>query len=148
MATLADQLEQMRSGLPSPEDSGGSRLTEQLEQMRIRMNDVARREHEMAAELDAAVRSMDEQLLHKVRSIAAAHEARRTTILNELQLLAAQLNGFPQQDRHRVPISAASQSLLPSEHVSQNERLLEPHNRDRTMSDALSRYVNRQRLSH
>src|SRR6476659_9369149 len=56
MATLADQLEQMRSGLPSSEDSGGSRLTEQLEQMRIRMNDVARREHEMAAELDAAVR--------------------------------------------------------------------------------------------
>ena len=148
MATLADQLEQMRSGLPSSEDSGGSRLTEQLEQMRIRMNDVARREHEMAAELDAAVRSMDEQLLHKVRSIAAEHETRRATILNELQLLAAQLNGFPQQDRHRVPISAAPQSLLSSKHVGQNERLLEPHNRDRTMSDALSRYVSQQRLSH
>ena len=148
MATLADQLEQMRSAIPSSQDSGGSRLTEQLEQMRVRMNDVARREHEMAAELDAAVRSMDEQLLHKVRSIAAAHEARRTTILNELQMLAAQLNGFPQQDRHRVPISAAPQSLLSSQHVGQNERLLEPHNRERTMSDALSRYVSQQRLSH
>ena len=147
MATLADQLEQMRSAIPSSQESGGSRLTEQLEQMRIRMNDVARREHEMAAELDAAVRSMDEQLLHKVRSIAAEHDARRATILNELQMLAAHLNGFPQQDRHRVPISAAPQSLL-STNVGQNERLLEPHNRDRTMSDALSRYVSQQRLSH
>ena len=148
MATLADQLERMRSDLPSSQDNGGSQLTEQLEQMRVRMNDVARREHEMAAELDAAVRSMDEQLLHKVRSITAAHEARRTTILNELQMLAAQLNGFPQQDRHRVPIGATPQSLLSSEHVAQNERLLEPHNRERTMSDALSRYVNHQRFSH
>ena len=148
MASLADQLEQMRSDLPSSQDSGGSQLTEQLEQMRVRMNDVARREHEMAAELDAAVRSMDEQLLHKVRSIAAAHEARRTTILSELQMLAAQLDGFPQQDRHRVPRSAAPQSLLSSQHVGQNERLLEQHNKERTMSDALSRYVSQQRLSH
>jgi hypothetical protein len=148
MATLADQLEQMRSGLPSSEDSGGSRLTEQLEQMRVCMNDVARREHEMAAELDTAVRSMDEQLLHKVRSIAAEHEARRTTILNELQMLAVQLSGFSQQDRHRVAIGAAPQSLLSSQHVVQNEPLLEAHNRERTMSDALSRYVSHQRLSH
>ena len=123
-------------------------LADQLEQMRIRMNDVARREHEMAAELDAAVRSMDEQLLHKVRSITAAHEARRATILNELQMLATQLNGFPQQDRHRIPISAAPQSLLSAQHVGQNERLLEQHNKERTMSDALSRYVSQQRLSH
>jgi hypothetical protein len=27
---------------------------------------------------------------------------RRATILNELQTLAAHLDGFPQQDRHRV----------------------------------------------
>jgi hypothetical protein len=148
MASLADQLEQMRSAVPSSQDGGGPRLIEQLEQMRVRMNDVARREHEMAAELDAAVRSMDEQLLRNVRSIAAAHEARRATILNELQMLATQLNSFPQRDRHRVPISAAPQSLLSSEHVAQNERLLEPHNRERTMSDALSQYVSQQRLTH
>ena len=151
MSNLADQLEQIRTSIGRVETSHEASpddLTVQLEQMRIRMNDVARREHEMAAELDAAVRGMDEQLLHKVRSIAAEHETRRATILNELQLLAAQLNGFPQQDRHRVPISAVPQSLLSSKQVGQNERLLEPHNRERTMSDALSRYVSQQRLSH
>jgi len=117
-ATLADQLEQLRSALPSSQESGSSGLTEQLEQMRIRMNDMARREHEMAAELDAAVRRMDEQLLHEVRSIAAAHQARRANILNELQMFAAELKGLP------------------------------PHDRERTISDALSRHVSRQRLSH
>lgn len=148
MATLADQLEQMWGSLPSSQESGTSLLTQQLEQMRIRMNDMARREHEMAAELDAAVRSMDEQLLQEVRSIAASHEARRATILNELQVLAAELHGMPRPDRHRVPVGAAPQSLLSSKHGGQGQRLLEPHDRERTIADALSRQAGQRRSSH
>jgi len=143
MATLADQLEQMRSGLPSSQDGGESRLTEQLEQMRVRMNEVARREHEMAAELNAAVRSMDEQLLHEVRSITAAHEARRATILNELQMLAARLDGLPKHVRQRASIGAAPQGLLPLQGVSARQRPLEQHDTEQAIRDALGRRVGR-----
>jgi hypothetical protein len=74
MSNLADQLAQMRSSSHEVRATG---LTEQLEQMRIRMNDAARRESDLAAELNAAIRRMDDQLLHEVRSMAAEHEARR-----------------------------------------------------------------------
>ena len=98
MSNLADQLAQMRSSSPEGRATG---LTEQLEQMRIRMNDAARRESDLAAELNAAIRRMDDQLLHEVRSIAAEHEARRANILNELELFATRLNELPHHHRQR-----------------------------------------------
>src|ERR1700694_412500 len=102
MPNFADQLEQMRAradGIPSSQEAITDGLTAQLEQMRIRMNEVAKRESYLAAELNAAIRRMDDQLLHEVRSMAAEHEARRANILHELQAFAAQLDGLP--DRHR-----------------------------------------------
>ena len=96
MSNLADQLERMRT---SSQQSGAAGVTEQLEQMRIRMNDVAKHESNLAAELNAAIRRMDDQLLHEVRSMAAEHEARRANILNELELLAAQMNHLPHLPR-------------------------------------------------
>jgi hypothetical protein len=80
MSNLVDQLEKMRSQIngvaPTEASPASTPLTEQLDHMRIRMNELARRESQMVSELNASIRRMDNQLLHEVRSIAAEHETR------------------------------------------------------------------------
>jgi hypothetical protein len=146
MSKFADQLEQMRGALTSPHDGRGSQLAQQIEHMRVRMLEVARREHEMAAELEAVVRKMDEQLLQDVRSIAAAHEARRADILDELQMLATRLRDLPSPDRARPKIEASAPRLAPA-HAERDQRLLGRHH-EGTIDEALSRFVGQQRRSH
>lgn len=66
-------------------------LTEQIEAMRLRMNQLATEEHGLVRTLGDALTSADQRLLEEVRSIAAAHEARRGAILRELEALAARM---------------------------------------------------------
>ena len=145
MPTLADQLEQMRT---TSHENRESRLTEQLEQMRIRMNEVAKRESELAAELDAAVRRMDDQLLHDVRSMAAEHEARRANILNELELFAAQLNDLPHRSRQRPGVVAGARGLLPNMTTGQTCPPPEQADKQRKIEDALNLYLTPQGVAH
>jgi hypothetical protein len=145
MPTLADQLERMRT---TSYESTESRLTEQLEQMRIRMNEVAKRESELAAELDAAVRRMDDQLLHDVRSMAAEHEARRANILNELELFAAQLNNLPHRSRQRPEVVAGARGMLPNMTTDQACPPATQDDKQRKIEDALNRYLTQQGVTH
>ena len=132
MSNLADQLAHMRS---SSHEVGTTGLTEQLEQMRIRMNDAARRESDLAAELNAAIRRMDDQLLHEVRSMAAEHEARRANILNEL----------PHQPRQRQALGGGPRGLLPSAPpMPQHRPALEQTERQQTIEEMLTRHLSRQ----
>jgi hypothetical protein len=70
-------------------------LVQQLEHMRLRMNQLAQQEANLVAELGDALRASDHQLLQGVRTVTAEHEARRAAILGELQMLAARLNALP-----------------------------------------------------
>ena len=142
MSNLADQLAQMRSSSHEVRATG---LTEQLEQMRIRMNDAARRESDLAAELNAAIRRMDDQLLHEVRSMAAEHEARRANILNELQVFAARLNELPHHPRQRQALGPGARVLLPSTPpMPQHRPALEQTERQQTIEEMLTRHLSRQ----
>jgi hypothetical protein len=76
-------------------------LDGQVNQMRARVNELAQVEGRMVSDLSSALRHLDELLLHEVRSIAAEHESRRANVLNELQLLATQLNGAYPPASHR-----------------------------------------------
>jgi hypothetical protein len=70
-------------------------LIEQIEAMRIRMNELATEEHRLVGTLRDALAGADQRLLEDVRGVAAAHEARRGEILQELQMLAARLFVLP-----------------------------------------------------
>jgi hypothetical protein len=66
-------------------------LIQQIEEMRIRMNDLATKEQGLVRALGDALARADQTLLQDVRSVAAEHEVRRGAILNELQMLAARM---------------------------------------------------------
>jgi hypothetical protein len=70
-------------------------LIQQIEEMRIRMNDLATKEQGLVRALADALARADQTLLQDVRSVAADHEVRRGAILNELQSLAARMGALP-----------------------------------------------------
>ncbi len=152
MSNLVDQLEKMRTHIngvaPSEASQASTPLTEQLDQMRIRMNEVARRESQLVSELNASIRRMDNQLLHEVRSIASEHETRRANILNELQLLAIRLNGFPYQDRQGAAVGDAGRTLLSRGTAAAGQPLLEQDDQQRRIREALTNHLGRQSASH
>jgi hypothetical protein len=70
-------------------------LVEQIEEMRVRMNQLARREQELVKALGQALNRADTKLLQEVRNVALEHELRREGILLELQSLAARMGALP-----------------------------------------------------
>jgi hypothetical protein len=74
-------------------------LVEQIEEMRIHMHDVSRREQHLVNALGLALKRTDEKLLEAVRSVAVEHELRREGIMNELHALAARMGSLPVSQR-------------------------------------------------
>ena len=72
-----------------------NKLNLEIEDMRRRLEENGRNEQSLVKALNEALSDTDSKLLNEVRSVTAQHEARRTAILNELQLLAARLCTFP-----------------------------------------------------
>ena len=70
-------------------------LVEQIEEMRIHMHDVSRREQHLLNAFGLALKRTDEKLLEAVRSVAVEHELRREGIMNELHALAARMGTLP-----------------------------------------------------
>src|SRR5215510_2269787 len=70
-------------------------LVEQIEEMRVRMNQLARREQDLVRALGQALNRADQKLLQDVRNVALEHEMRREGILRELQALAASMGALP-----------------------------------------------------
>ena len=144
MSSLADQFNQMRSPAsetPSSPEASVDGLTAQLEQMRIRMNELAKHESYRAAELNAAVQRMDDQLLHEIRSMAAEHQARRANILNELEAFAAQLNALPDRHQQRPSLGGGARGLLTSSPHGPPRLSLEQDDTQRTIRNG--RYATR-----
>jgi hypothetical protein len=70
-------------------------LVEQIEEMRVRMNQLARREQELVRALGQALNRADTKLLQDVRNVSLEHELRREGILRELQSLATRMGALP-----------------------------------------------------
>ena len=64
-------------------------LLQQIEEMRAHVKDLANYERRLVKELGDELKRADVELLHAIRNVAAEHDVRRSTILTELQLLAA-----------------------------------------------------------
>ena len=84
-------------------------LIQQIEEMRLRMNELTTGEQGLVRALGDALSRADEKLLQDVRSVAAEHEARRGAILNELQSLAARMGALP---RPQKPVAALTEAPL------------------------------------
>ena len=78
-------------------------LVEQIEEMRIHMHEVSRREQHLVNALGLALKRTDAKLLEAVRSVAVEQEFRRGGIMQELHALAARIGTFPAS---RVPAVA------------------------------------------
>ena len=85
-------------------------LIQQIEEMRIRMNELAAKEQGLVRVLGDALARADKALLQDVRSIAAEHEVRRGAILNELQMLAARMCAL---HKPREPFAAIEEAPPP-----------------------------------
>ena len=85
-------------------------LIQQIEEMRIRMNDLATKEQGLVRALGDALARADQTLLQDVRSVAAEHEVRRGAILNELQMLAARMCAL---HKPREPFAAIEEAPPP-----------------------------------
>jgi hypothetical protein len=72
--------------------------------LRQRLSQTAAGEHTLVKDLSDSLHALDQQLLHAVRQVAAEHQIRRGTILNELQSLADSIGMFqsPNGVTHRV----------------------------------------------
>ena len=84
-------------------------LIEQIEEMRVRMNELAAGEQDLVRALGDALSRADQKLLQDVRGVAEEHEARRSVILKELQGLAARMGALP---RPRRPFAALEEVPL------------------------------------
>lgn len=92
-------------------------LVEQIEEMRVRMNQLARREQELVRALGQALNRADQKLMQDVRNVALEHEVRREGILRELQSLAQRMGALPMP---RAPYSLENAPLdLPNYETAQ-----------------------------
>jgi len=146
MSTLVDQLEEMRArinALPlTPNNSPPAVLGSQVNQMRTRVNELAKVEGQMVSDLSSALRHLDDLLLHEVRSIAAQHESRRANVLNELQSLATQLNGsYPPASRHGRPGAMPATLLEDGQTAGSERQYILNQDRQQRLRDALIRQL-------
>ncbi|HRN88528.1 hypothetical protein [Hyphomicrobium sp.] len=78
-------------------------LSEKLAEMHRRIAEDAQEEQALVRALNAALNHVDEKLLAEIRHVTVQHEARRSAIMNELQLLATRLCAFPAPPADRRP---------------------------------------------
>jgi hypothetical protein len=95
-----------------------STLVQQIEQMRSRMEEIAKSDGRLVAALAEALKRADEKLLNDVVELAEEHEARRSSILEELQALACRLGAFPRQidqlpSEERAPRELEAHQAIP-----------------------------------
>lgn len=83
-------------------------LIEQIEEMRVRMNELATGEQDLVRALGEALNRADQKLLQDVRVVAQEHEARRGVILKELQGLAQRMGALP---RPRAPFAVLEEPV-------------------------------------
>ena len=127
-----------------------TKLLQHIEEMRVRLSEIAGDEQTLVQALGDALSRLDQQLLHDVRSIATEHEIRREEILGELQGLAIGIGMFqppargPAGDRgdrvpprHRLPAAHRAGRLAPGDEQHRERHRLSrerPHQRPRALA--------------
>ena len=74
-------------------------LLQQIEEMRVHVKDLASYEQRLVKALGDELNRADEELLHSIRNVAVEHDVRRSSILTELQLLAANVGLLPSSSK-------------------------------------------------
>jgi len=146
MSTLVEQLEAMRARINAmpviPSNRSPTVLGSQVRQMRTRVTELAKLEGQLVSDLSSTLRHLDDSLLHEVRSIAAEHEARRASVINELQLLAAQLDGsLPSTSRIGSPDDGAGTFLQGGKTAGPDHQYTAESHRQQRLRDALIRQL-------
>ena len=90
-------------------------LLKQIEAMRARMNELATGEQAIIRTLGEALAAVDQRLIEDVRHVAAAHEARRGTILRELKMLAERMGALHHPQAPVTALEDASQEVPPQQ---------------------------------
>mgnify|MGYP001322718677 CR=1 FL=1 len=72
-----------------------SGMTKAVEEMLSRLENNSKTELNLVRAFAEAVRRVDDQMLHELRSLTMQHELRRETILDELQTIATRLCHLP-----------------------------------------------------
>lgn len=91
---------------------------DEIESLRGQMRQAALQEEAMLRSLAESINAVEDQLLQRVREIAAEHGARRTQLLDELRGLAGRMGVFPaDNDAPRIEAGATPvlYELTPSE---------------------------------
>lgn len=68
---------------------------DEIETLRNQMRQVAVQEEALLRSLSESINAVEDQLLQQVREIAAAHENRRTQLLDELRGIADRMGTLP-----------------------------------------------------
>ena len=145
MSTLVDQLEEMRARINAspllPNNRSPVVLGGQVSQMRSRVAELAKLEGQLVSDLGSTLQQLDDLILHEVRTISAEHEARRASLLNELQLLAMKLDGS-------FPVSRAANSGSGADAVTEapKQQYISDAQRQQRLADALVRHLETERL--
>jgi hypothetical protein len=144
MSTLVDQLEEMRARINAspllPNNRSPVVLGGQVSQMRSRVAELAKLEGQLVSDLGSTLQQLDDLILHEVRTISAEHEARRASLLNELQLLAMKLDGsFP-------PSRAANSGGADAVTEGPKQQYISDAQRQQRLADALVRHLETERL--
>jgi hypothetical protein len=107
-----------------------TKLLQHIEEMRVRLSEIAGDEQALVQALGDAFKRLDQQLLRNVRTTAADHELRREEVLSELQDLAV----------FRQPLAPpqASEELLPSRRANVLKRIIGPRDWRKAISKAPS----------
>ena len=86
-------------------------LIQQIEDMRVHVNEMTNAEQRLVQALGDALNRADQKLLHEVRNIASEHELRRRDIFKELQALAARVGVLSGSSDHSAVLEGAPHEL-------------------------------------
>ena len=103
---LSGDSAKVQGGLDMSKDA--TKLLQHIDEMRARLAQTANTERSLVEELGDQLNRLDQELLQNIRNVASGHEARRGTILNELQALAGSI-GMVRPAREPVEPVAISQ---------------------------------------
>jgi len=90
-----------------------TKLPQHIEEMRERLTQTAAGEHVLVKDLSDSLHALDQQLLQAVRQVAADHQTRRGTILNELRALADSIGNFRSPDGAAQRVMGTEQATAP-----------------------------------
>ena len=87
-------------------------LLQQIEEMRLQVNELANDEHKLFRGLNDALVYADYGLVHEVRNVATDHQQRRGMILDELRVLSLRIGTVPEQHEPTAALAETSRDLF------------------------------------